>query len=44
MVDKVTAVRRDRMRERIGQASPTSQHLIKSLADEKYFKDESGAA
>jgi transcriptional regulator with PAS, ATPase and Fis domain len=27
-----------------GDDSPTSQHLIESLADEKYFKDESGAA
>lgn len=27
-----------------GDDSPTSQHLIESLADEKFFKDESGAA
>ncbi len=27
-----------------GDDSPTSQHLIESLADEKYFKDQTGAA
>jgi transcriptional regulator with PAS, ATPase and Fis domain len=27
-----------------GDDSPTAQHLIESLADEKFFKDESGAA
>lgn len=27
-----------------GDDSPTSQHLVESLADEKFFKDETGAA
>ena len=27
-----------------GDDSPTSQHLVESLADEKYFKDQTGAA